>query len=164
MYKSAERLRDFNEAEKDLQYFYNRLLLQTCADVIFVLDRDMRVVLATDTLAKFLGLSDVGEIVSHRLESLFSRRMPPEWIQETTGSCRAVFESTQPRSFTRKLLLSDGETFTADCALSPAVDTNGTLHGVVFVMHDVTELDRAKEKAEEASQAKSDFLATMSHE
>ncbi|MDR3230372.1 MAG: response regulator, partial [Synergistaceae bacterium] len=164
MYKSAEHLRDFNEAEKDLQYFYNRLLLQTCADIIFVLDRDMRVVLATDTLAKFLGYSDVEEIVNHQLESLFFHRMPSEWIGETTGNCRRVFETSLPLNFTRRLLLLDGEEFTADCTFSPAVDKNGTLHGVVFVMHDVTELDRAKERAEEASRAKGNFLATMSHE
>ncbi|MDR1873904.1 MAG: response regulator [Synergistaceae bacterium] len=164
MYRSAERLRDVNEADKELQYFYNRLLLQTCADVIFVLDRDMRVVLATDALARFLGLDEGGEIVSYHVESFFARRISSEWTGELFARCRKVFATSQPQSYTQRLVLSNGEKFTADCSLSPAVDKNGVLHGVVFVMHDVTELDRAKEKAEEGSRAKGTFLATMSHE
>ncbi|MDR1977778.1 MAG: response regulator [Synergistaceae bacterium] len=164
MYKTAERLRDFNESEKDLQYFYNRLLLQTCADLIFVLDKNMDIVLATDTLVKFLGLSDVGEVVNHSMEALFTRKISPEQIQSLLARCRTVLETSLPVGYTQRLLLSGGEEITADCVLSPALDKNGDLHGVVFVIHDVTELYKAKDKAEEASMTKGIFLANMSHE
>ena len=53
---------------------------------------------------------------------------------------------------------------TFDCSLSPAVSKFGVIEGIVFNMHDITELDEAKKKAEEASNSKSEFLATMSHE
>jgi PAS domain S-box-containing protein len=164
MYKTAERLRDFNESEKDLQYFYNRLLLQTCADFIFVADKNMNIVLATDTFVDFLGLSDVGEVVKHSTESLLSRKISPEQIQSLLSRCRTVLETSLPVSYTQRLLLSGGDEITANCILSPAVDKNGNLHGVVFVVHDVTELYKAKEKAEEASLTKGIFLANMSHE
>ena len=164
MYKTAERLRDFNEAEKELQYFYNRLLLEACADIIFVLDKGMHIVLATNTFFEFVGLSDLGEAVNQSIESLFARKMSPEQIRLLLERCRSVFETSLPLSYTQRLLLSDGEEMIADCNLSPAVDKNGVLHGVVFVIHDVTELYEAKEKAEEASTTKGLFLANMSHE
>jgi PAS domain S-box-containing protein len=164
MYKTAERLRDFNESEKDLQYFYNRLLLQTCADLIFVADKNMNIVLATDTFVDFLGLSDVGEVVKHSTEFLLSRKISPEQIQSLLGRCRTVLETSLPVSYTQRLLLSGGDEITVNCILSPAVDKKGNLHGVVFVVHDVTELYKAKEKAEEASMTKGIFLANMSHE
>ncbi len=164
MYKTAERLRDFNEAEKELQYFYNRLLLQACADVIFVLNRDMDVVLATDTFVNFLGLPDLGATTGRPAESLFADRLPRDSIDRLVTNCRTVLETSQPQKYTQKVAFLNGEEYIIDCRLSPAVDKNGTVHGVVFVIHDVTELYEAKERAEEASTAKGTFLANMSHE
>ncbi|MDR1622150.1 MAG: response regulator, partial [Synergistaceae bacterium] len=78
--------------------------------------------------------------------------------------CRTVLETSLPVSYTQRLLLSGGGAITVNCVLSPALDKNGSLHGVVVVLHDVTELYKAKERAEEASMAKGIFLANMSHE
>ena len=164
MYKTAERLRDFNEAEKELQYFYNRLLLQACADVIFVLNRDMDVVLATETLVDFLGLSDLGAVTGRPAESLFAGRLPRDSIERLLTNGRTVLETSQPWNYMQKISLLDGVEIFVDCRLSPAVEKNGTVHGVVFVIHDVTELYEAKERAEDASAAKGTFLANMSHE
>jgi signal transduction histidine kinase/CheY-like chemotaxis protein/HPt (histidine-containing phosphotransfer) domain-containing protein len=43
-------------------------------------------------------------------------------------------------------------------------DKSGKVEGIMLLFHDVTETLQAKEAAEEASRAKSAFLATMSHE
>ena len=64
MYKAAERLRDFNESEKELQYFYNQLLLRACADFIFVLDNKMSLVLATSTFLDLLEVSELGNVAN----------------------------------------------------------------------------------------------------
>ncbi len=54
---------------------------------------------------------------------------------------------------------------------SPIILDDGTIFGILGIGHDVTErteyenmMVKAKEKAEEASQSKSDFLANISHE
>jgi len=164
MYKSAERLRDANEAEKELQYLYNRLLLRACADVIFVLDRNMRIVLATDTLSRVLGVSDNGRIVNHDFGTVFSANFSADWISDILEMCRNVLETSTPVNCASGVLLPGGREMTFDCTLTPASGKNGEIEGIVFIMHDVTELDMAKKRAEEASYSKSAFLATMSHE
>lgn len=49
-------------------------------------------------------------------------------------------------------------------AISPISDAHGRSIGQLIVMRDVTDLKKAKDEAETASRAKSDFIANMSHE
>ena len=56
-----------------------------------------------------------------------------------------------------------GEVYWEDVSISPIFD-NGIITNFVSIQTDVTELIKAKEKAEESNIAKSTFLTTMSHE
>ncbi len=65
----------------------------------------------------------------------------------------------------------DGSRLLVQLTVSAARDANGKLIGTVGLAKDITarkqyesQLQEAKERAEQADQAKSDFLATMSHE
>jgi len=164
MYKTAEHMRDFNESEKELQYFYNQLLLRACADFIFVLDNKMSLVLATHTFLDFLKVSELGDVVNRPIDALLSDKMLSEDLRTLVNRCDTVLQTSQPLNYTQRIMLKNGVAITADCRLSPAIDKNGNMHGIVFVLHDVTELYEAMEKAEYASVAKGLFLANMSHE
>ncbi|MDR1579686.1 MAG: response regulator [Synergistaceae bacterium] len=164
MRRSEEHMRDVSEAEKELQHFYNRLLLQSCSEVIFVVDRQTRVVLATDTMNNMLGISGRSSVINNTLENLFASRISNGRMTEILQNCRTVFETSAPIHYTRVLDLHGGKEMTADITMAPAIDKNGEVHAVVFVVHDITELDNARKRAEEASRSKSSFLATVSHE
>ena len=64
----------------------------------------------------------------------------------------------------------DGSRVDIALTISPVYDTAGTITGAVSIAHDISarkraeEMRKAKEAAETATQVKSQFLASMSHE
>ncbi|MDR2870089.1 MAG: response regulator [Deferribacteraceae bacterium] len=170
MYKTAERMRDVNEAEKELQYFYNHLLLQTGDDLFLVLDKQLHLVLATRTSLAFFGVEKLGDVVNQPLLPLLKKFLDED-AQYLIRQCNLAIATSIQSAYIKRCMLTDGSEITLDCRISPAIDKNGELHGLVIVLHDVTELynakeqaERAKEQAERASLTKGLFLANMSHE
>lgn len=155
---------DFGKTGKDLQYLYNRLLLKACPDVILVLNREMRFVIGTDVLVRHLGYADSQEMVNLSFQELFSRKLRTEWVEGCLANCREVFRTSEPLSYNDTMPYLDGTVFNVHIAISPAVDHDGASQGVVVVMHDVTRLFEAVERAEKAVRTKDTFLANMSHE
>ena len=116
--------------------------------------------------AQALGYSD-GEMAGEH----FARALPPETAQGTlaeiqkslleTGSWRGILP------FRRK----DGSEFTSRSSIGSIADASGKIQYLFNIFTDITEIlaDRealklAKESAERANHAKSDFLSSMSHE
>jgi signal transduction histidine kinase/DNA-binding NarL/FixJ family response regulator len=136
-----------------------------------VIDRRQNVVLANEAIARLLGTTSdalIGTQVS-KLAWLGTDGSPVEaehhpWVQSLSGG-------TPPSNAT--IGLRDGEsrlrTFIVNCA--PVLGAKGRAAGVFISLDDVTQLEenkaelgKAKERAEAANQAKSDFLANMSHD
>jgi PAS domain S-box-containing protein len=164
MHEQTERLRDANEAARELSNFYNRLLLKNTPGITFLLDLDRRFVLGSDKTVEFLGKLDMREMVGLPFADLFAERMPDVWIADMSERCGAVMQRLQPADSEEQVCLRDGTEFVFQIMVTPVEENNGVCRGVVVVMNNVTELSRAKENALRASRAKSDFLANMSHE
>jgi PAS domain S-box-containing protein len=148
-----------------------RAALDTLTEGLLVIDRQQKIVLANEAIARLLGTSPerlMGTEVAH-LEWLAAdgSALKPEhhpWLNAlTTGTAQT----------NDNIRLRDGDsverTFIVNCA--PVLGGKGKSAGVLISLDDITQLEqnkielgKAKEKAEAANQAKSDFLANMSHD
>ncbi len=164
-FENEAKLSQFNLKEKERQILYNKLLLESFPGVLIVFDTELRYVIGTSQmLARRLGFSDIQELNGLSIEEIFSTFADNDWMEAAAAYCRRVLDTKQPVSFKTTLFPGDGRSVFLDIVVSPAVDNDEKLYGCGFLMHDVTELTHAKEEAEMASRAKSDFLAQMSHE
>jgi len=57
-----------------------------------------------------------------------------------------------------------GEIYWESASIAPIYDEDGVIRNFVAIKHDITELVKSKEMAEESNKLKSNFLATISHE
>jgi len=164
MHEQTERLRDANEAARELSSFYNRLLLQNMPDIAFMLTCDMLFVLGSDNAVEFLGQSDMREMIDIPFEKLFAGIMQEDWISAMHVRCLDVISNRRQTDFEDKLFTLRGDAVVYQTSLSPAIDGSNICQGVVVVMRNITELSNAKDDAERASVAKTSFLSNMSHE
>jgi signal transduction histidine kinase len=128
-----------------------------------MLDVKLLFVLGSEKTVSFLGYRDMREMVGIPFETLFSGVMPSEWVDGTTNRCLEVVGNLQPVRYDEQVALPGGG-IAFQVAITPAEEENGACRGVVVVMNDVTELTRAREEADRANLAKSEFLSNMSHE
>ncbi len=166
MYGNAVQLRDFNAHEKEAQYLYNRLLLEACPSLLIVFDTDLRYVIGTGRrhLGDPLGARGADPLAGTPLDALFAGAYSADWIARTLARCQEVLRARSPLLYSDTDRAPDGQNRYNSIAISPAVDDAGALMGLVLMVHDVTDLAKAREAAETASRAKSNFLANMSHE
>ncbi|MBT2289394.1 PAS domain S-box protein [Paenibacillus albidus] len=164
----TERKRHLNQIEK-LSYEH-ALILNSVSEGIFGMDLEGATMFINPAAAVMLG---------------YDPREPGEWsagsklltIQQTwldgeqqAGTGRTLIQSlSENLSYEEKegvFWRQDGSSFLVKYRMTPLFD-NGERKGAVVVFRDITEekaIMHAKESAEEADRAKSEFLAIMSHE
>ena len=144
-----------------------RVILETAADGIIAIDENSLITTFNHAAETIFGYK-FEEIVGQNVAILL-----PEHEQQIhrnytkNSSLHASRIINQTRSI--EGLRSDGSVFPIELAVSP-MESNGT-RGFVGVLRDITKRKRAEEKlllakeqAESASRAKTEFLSSMSHE
>jgi signal transduction histidine kinase/CheY-like chemotaxis protein len=163
-HEQTVRLYASNQATVELSNFYNRLLLKNTPGITFMLDLEMLFVLGSEQTVSFLGYGDMREMVGLPFAALFAGTMPDDWIADTARRCMEVVGNLQPVRYDEQVTTLSGGASAFQVAITPAEEKGGACRGVVVVMNDVTELTLARERADRASLAKSEFLSNMSHE
>jgi PAS domain S-box-containing protein len=143
-------------------------LMDHLPDSIYFKDRDSRFVRINAALARRFGLQSPQQAAGKTDADFFT----PEHAQQGLRDEQEVLRTGDPLvNKEEKETWPDGSVTWVSTTKMPLRDLHGNIVGTFGVSRDITqrkhfesELQKAKEAAEEASRAKSEFLCNMSHE
>ena len=141
------------------------LLLENSADIILLFDKDSRFSYFTKTFLKATGLTDTSLIHGNTFSEVFSSLLPPQWFELIQSNITLALEKKSTVTINSSLDLSGGKALREyDIQITPMLDSSEQLEAYMILIHDITDIMQSKTQAESANIAKSQFLATMSHE
>ena|GEM_PF-1700448 len=149
--------------EKEKQETYVHLLLKSCPDIIIVFDENGKFLLGTSSVSKIIDINDVSLLQEYDLDSIIEKYRPAVFTEQVTAQIKSVI-STQNNAGSEIVFEVSAGTYKYGVNILPFYKNYGSFAGVLVIMHDITGITRAKEAAEQASRAKSEFLSNMSHE
>jgi PAS domain S-box-containing protein len=166
---------DITEARRHqvrIQHLNDRLeqILRSVAEGIFGIDTGGRITFANAAMERLSGRPR-SELIGRSAAEVLLRRPESEESTIGEGLLWAACHRSEAQTVRNDLLRRpDGTTLPVDYTAAPLM-TGDTVTGAVVVVRDATErlkfeigLEQARIAAEEASRAKSSFLAIMSHE
>ncbi|HKT08455.1 MAG TPA: response regulator [Gemmatimonadaceae bacterium] len=153
---AIENARLYTAAQQQKQYFEDLVLNNPVA--IVTLDTHHDIVSCNPAFVQLYGYSE-SEVVGRNLDDLIATETTKS---EAVDITERVLKGGALRHIGRRRR-KDGTLVDVE-VLGVPVLVEGKLVGLMGLYHDITELSRARQAAEEANSAKSQFLANMSHE
>jgi signal transduction histidine kinase/CheY-like chemotaxis protein len=161
------------------QKAYTDMLLESCPNIILLLDDAGQLVLSTKMFLTLTGTPNFNYFKNKTYDSIFSAYLAPEDLADLKVCIETV--AAEQQTITRNKWIDfskpsthpeTGELPTGSRYYSIELMSiggakggdAGITAGVLAVFLDLTDFMREKQRAESANNAKSDFLAVMSHE
>ncbi|MDJ0832269.1 MAG: PAS domain S-box protein [Gammaproteobacteria bacterium] len=142
-----------------------RKLIEDIPDVVYRTDRDERISFVTPSVERLTGYSTEELLGMNPQQDLY---VSPEARDKML---QVIRQNGRIDNFETRLKRKDGSIWWGSANAHVLLDSNGRYDGVEGVVRDITDrkeaetaLHEAKKAAEQANQAKSEFLAVMSHE
>jgi PAS domain S-box-containing protein len=170
IYATARDITERKAMEETLARERNllRALMDNLPDHIFVKDTASRFLMANAATLHSLGASHQEEVLGKTDFDFLGREVAERFYRDE----QEIFRSAQPLMNHEELLIDHaGQQKWLVTTKVPLRDSSGEIFGLVGMSHDISRRKRmeeqwrqAKETAEVANRAKSEFLARMSHE
>ncbi|MDR0730676.1 MAG: response regulator [Treponema sp.] len=141
---------------------YMNMVFVNSQDVILLFDKEGRLAYCADIFLKRFDIPDITVIRKRPWRDVFGLFTGEEKLRQIG----ILFSQAERNPLVYEDIIDsgDGNPRHYQIHLSPMYDGGGIFQGAFAIFQDMTEILAAKEKAEQASRAKSNFLATMSHE
>ena len=149
--------------EKEKQETYVRLLLESCPYIIIIFDENGKFLLGTQSITKVIKVSDISQLSEQDYKDIIENHHAPVFTKEVSDQIADILSNPSDADSENIFEVSDGADKYGVNVL-PFFQTDSSFSGVLVIMHDITDISNAKDAAEQASRAKSDFLSNMSHE
>ncbi|MDR0648980.1 MAG: response regulator [Synergistaceae bacterium] len=141
------------------------LIMQNSPNYILMFDADGRLCHCTDSFLRGCGIPAVGSIRGRHYRELFELHTKREFVELMDSVVPGIYETNSVVKFTETMDFgNNGILSICSVQIAPMSGESGEPMGFMVFFHDITELMYAKREADYANEAKSAFLARMSHE
>lgn len=148
--------------EKRQQELYFNLMLRLYPDIVFVFDDELKFTIGTQNITDIIDVEDVSLLRGHTLASIVDRYCPSIFTDEMLDAIERV-KTGNEKGVENKIDISTEQGQFEVTILSFNMG-KGSYSGILAIIHDITEVNLAKEQAEAGNRAKSEFLSRINHE
>ena len=142
-----------------------QLLLDNSPDLVLLFDQKDELAYCTKSFLTLANIQETNDIIGKNLGDIFSPILRPAQLDSLNDRYTCAIQMRNPVTENDEIRFSpDDDPRHFKVSVIPMTNEHGEAEGAMVQFHDLTDILKAMEDAERANNAKSEFLATMSHE